>query len=158
LDFALDGVHWWSLILLEGYSRTMLAGAMAPSEATGVALMVLYTACLRGGAPAYLVSYRGGAYTSGDLEAVCPRLPARHETIVSTPGESSLNWMETHFNIQRRLYDDQFSLAHTPAELERRHRAFVQTDHTTAHQGLLQDRRFPAIPVEVLGAARGRVY
>ena len=74
MDFALEGVKWWSLIILEGYSRTMLAGAMAPTEATWVALMVLYTACLRYGAPAYLVSDSGGAYTSDDFEAVCTRL------------------------------------------------------------------------------------
>jgi hypothetical protein len=158
LDVALDGVHWWSLIILEGYSRTRLAGMIAPTEATWVALMVLYTACLRYGAPAYLVSDSGGAYTSDDFEAVCPRLQVWHETIISTQGESDLNWMEIHFHIQRRLYDDQFSLARTPAELEQRHQAFIQTYNTTAHQGLLQDRRFPAIPVEVLGAARGRVY
>jgi hypothetical protein len=55
-------------------------------------------------------------------------LQIRHETIVSTQGESYLNWMETHFNIQQRLYDDyQFSLARTPAELEQRHQAFIQT-------------------------------
>ena len=103
MDFALDGVRWWSLIILEGYSRTMLAGAMAPTEATWVALMVLYTACLRYGAPVHLVSDSGGAYTSADFEAVCTRLQIQHETIVSTQGESYLNWMETHFNIQRRL-------------------------------------------------------
>jgi transposase len=34
LDFALDGVKWWSLIMLDGYSRTMLAGALAPTEAS----------------------------------------------------------------------------------------------------------------------------
>jgi Winged helix-turn helix len=73
MDFAIDGVHWWSLIILEGYSRTMLAGMIAPTEATWVALMVLYTACLRYGAPASLVSDSGGAYTSADFEAVCTR-------------------------------------------------------------------------------------
>jgi hypothetical protein len=99
MDFAIDGVHWRSLIILEGYSRTMLAGMIAPTEATWVALMVLYTACLRYGAPASLVSDSGGAYTSDDFEAVCTRLQVRHETIVSTQGESYLNWMETHFNI-----------------------------------------------------------
>ncbi len=52
MDFALDGVKWWSIILLDGYSRTMLAGAVAPAEASWVTLMVLYTACLRYGAPA----------------------------------------------------------------------------------------------------------
>src|SRR5262245_845300 len=86
------------------------------------------------------------------------RLPIHHETIVSTQGESYLNWMETHLNIQRRLYDDQFSLARTPAELEERHQAFIQTYNTTAHQGLLKDRRLPPIPVGVLGAAHGRRY
>jgi hypothetical protein len=51
MDFAIDGVKWWSLIVLDGYSRTMLAGAVAPSEASWVALMVLSTACLHYGAP-----------------------------------------------------------------------------------------------------------
>src|SRR5882724_4223281 len=158
MDVALEGVKWWSLVMLEGYSRTMLAGAMAPTEATWVALMVLYTACQQYGVPAYLVSDSGGAYTSNEFEAVCTRLQIRHETIVSTQGESYLNWMETHFNIQRRLYDYQFSLARTPAELEERHQAFIQTYNTTAHQGLLKDQRRPPIPVEVLGEAKGRVY
>ena len=80
------------------------------------------------------------------------------ETIVSTQGESYLNWMETHFNIQRRLYDYQFSLARTPAALEERHQAFIQTYNTTAHQELLKDRRLPPIPVTILGAAKGRLY
>jgi hypothetical protein len=49
MDFALDGVKWWSILILEGYSRTILAGTMAPTEATWAALMVLYTACVRYG-------------------------------------------------------------------------------------------------------------
>jgi hypothetical protein len=104
------------------------------------------------------VSDRGGAYTSADFEAVCARLQIQHATIVSTEGESDQHLMETHVNIQRRLYDYQFSLARTPAELEQRHQAFIQTYNTTAHQGLLKDRRLPPIPVEVLGAAHGRRY
>jgi hypothetical protein len=139
MDFALDGVHWWSLIILEGYSRTMLAGMIAPTEATWAALMVLYTACLRYGAPVHLVSDSGGAYTSADFEAVCTRLHIRHETIVSTQGESYLNWMETHFNIQRRLYDYQFSLAHTPAELEQRYGCVtLHSYHFYVEEGLPQ--------------------
>ena len=158
MDFALNGVRWWSLIILEGYSRTMLAGAIAPTEATWAALMVLYTACLRYGVPGTLVSDSGGAYTSNDFEAVCTRLQVQHVTIVSTQGESYQNLMETHFNIQRRVYDYQFSLARSPMELEQRHQAFIQTYNTTAHQGLLQDQRLPPMPVEVLGAAKGRIY
>jgi hypothetical protein len=36
---------------------------------------------------------------------VLARLQIHHETIESTKGESYQNLMETHFNIQRRLYD-----------------------------------------------------
>lgn len=158
LDCAIDGVHWWSLLVLEGYSRTILAGALAPTEAAWGALLVLYTACLRYGTPHTLISVSGGAYTSTDFEAVCTRLQIQHETIVSTHGESYLNWIETHFNIQRRLYDYQFSLARTPAALEQRHQAFIRTYNPTAHQGLLKDHRLPPIPLEVLGAAKGQTY
>ena len=105
MDFALEGHRWWSLIILDGYSRTMLAGAVAPSEASWVALTVLYTACLRYGAPETLISDSGGAFTSDAFEAVCKRLEIQHKPIVSAQGESYKNLMETHFNIQRRLYD-----------------------------------------------------
>lgn len=27
---VIEGVKWWSLITVEGYSRTLLAGAVAP--------------------------------------------------------------------------------------------------------------------------------
>jgi len=157
MDFALDGVKWWSILILDGHSRTLLAGAMAPSEASWAALMVLYTACLRYGAPQTLISDRGGAYISHEFEAVCMRLQIAHQTIISTQGESYMNLMETHFNIQRRLYDYQFSLSHTPGELEQAHQAFIQLYNTTAHQSLLNEGFAPPIPLAVLAEAKGRM-
>jgi putative ATPase subunit gpP of terminase len=105
MDFEIDGVSWWSLIVLDGYWRTMLAGAVAPSEASWIALTVLYTACRRYGAPQYLISDKGGAYLSDVFEGLCGRLGIAHKTITGKDGESYKNLMETHFNIQRRLYD-----------------------------------------------------
>ena len=156
MDFALDGVKWWSLIVLDGYSRTMLAGAVAPTEASWVALMVLYTACLRYGALGHLISDTGGAYISNEVEAVCTRLGIDHHTIVSTQGASYMHLMETHCNIQRRVYDYQFSLTQTPLEFEQAHQRFLQLYTTTAHQGLLQEKCERPIPLDVLGEARGR--
>jgi transposase len=158
MDFAIDGVKWWSIIVLDGSSRTMLAGATAPSEASWVALMVLYTACLRYGAPQTLISDSGGADISADFEAVCHRLESQHEPIKSTKGQSYLNWMETHFNVQRRWYDYQCSLTTTPVEFEQAHQAFMHVYNTTAPQGLLEDRYDPPIPLVVLGEAKGRRY
>ena len=158
MDFALEGVRWWSLIILDGYSRTMLAGIVAPTEASWGALMVLYTACLHYGVPETLISDSGGAFTSRAFEAVLVRLQIHHETIESTKGESYQNLMETHFNIQRRLYDYQFSLTTTPAAFEQAHHAFMATYNTTAHQGLLNAQFDPPIPLQVLGEATGRRY
>ena len=109
MDFAIEGHRWWSLIILDGYSRTMLAGAVAPSEASWVALTVLYSACQRYGLPVHLISDSGGAFISDAFEGVCTRLAIDHQTIVSTAGQSYMNLMETHFNIQRRLYDYQLA-------------------------------------------------
>jgi putative transposase len=156
MDCALEGGKWWSLLMWDGDSRTMLAGA--PVEASWVALMVLSTACLRYGVPQALISDSGGAFTSHECATVCTRLQINHEPMESTKGESYLNWMETHFNVQRRLSDSQFSLSITPLEFERAHQACMELYNTTAHQGLLKDQYDPPIPLVVLGEAKGRLY
>jgi transposase InsO family protein/transposase len=158
MDFKLHGIKWWSIVLLEGYSRTMLAAAVAPSEASWVAMLVLYTACRQYGAPQRILSDSGGAYISNEFEAVCARLEIEHITIVSTQGESWLNIMETHFNVQRRLYDYQFSLTQSPSEFEQLHQVFLKTYNTTAHAGLIKDGFATPIPLVVLGDAKGRLY
>jgi hypothetical protein len=66
--------------------------------------------------------------------------------------------METHLNIQRRLFDYQFSLTQTPTELEQVHRRFIQTYNTTAHEGLVKEGFVPPIPIQVLAEAKGRLY
>jgi transposase InsO family protein len=158
MDFEIEGVRWWSLIILDGYSRTMLAGAVAKTEASWVAMTVLYTACRRYGVPTHLISDSGGAYTSDLFEAVCIRLGIDHKTITGKDGESYKNLIETHFNIQRRLYDYQFSLSRIPIEFEQAHRLFLALYNSTAHYGLLQEKFEPPIPLVVLGEAKGRLY
>ena len=157
MDFALEGHRWWSLIILDGYSRTMLAGAVAPSEASWVALTVLYSACQRYGVPIHLISDSGGAFISDAFEGVCTRLAIDHQTIVSTAGQSYMNLMETHFNIQRRLYDYQLALTRTPHEFDEAHQRFLALYNTTAHQGLLKERFASPIPLHVLGDSTGRL-
>ena len=157
MDFALQGHRWWSLIILDGYSRTMLAGAVAPSEASWVALTVLSTACQRYGLPVHVISDSGGAFISDAFEGVCTRLAIDHQTIVSTAGQSYMNLMETHFNIQRRLYDYQLALTRTPHEFDQAHQLFLALYNTTAHQGLLKERFASPIPLHVLGDSKGRL-
>ena len=157
MDFALQGHRWWSLILLDGYARTMLAGAVAPSEASWVALTVLYTACQRYGPPVHLISDSGGAFISDAFEGVCARLAIDHQTIVSPAGQSYMNLMETHFNIQRRLYDYQLALTQTPHEFDQAHQQFLALYNPTAHQGRLKERFASPLPLHVLGESQGRL-
>ena len=74
MDVALEGVRWGRRSIWAGYSRTMLAGAGAPAEASWSALMVLYTACLHEGVPETLISDSGRAFTAKAFEAVWARL------------------------------------------------------------------------------------
>ena len=92
------------------------------------------------------------------FEAVCTRLGIDHRTITGKNGESYKNLMETHFNVQRRLYDYQFSLCRTPIEFEQAHRRFLELYNSTAHQGLQQEKFEPPLPLHVLGDAKGRLY
>jgi len=157
MDFAIEGHRWWSLIILDGYSRTMLAGAVAPTEARWVALTVLYAAVRHYGVPVHLISDSGGAFIADAFEGVCTRLGIDHQTIVSTEGQSYMNLMETHFNIQRRLYDYQLALPRTPREFEEAHQQFLVLSNTTAHQGLLKEQFASPIPLHVLGESKGRL-
>ena len=157
MDGTLHGVTGWSLVILEGSSRTMLAAAVAPSEARWVAMLVLSTACRRSGAPPRRMSDSGGASLSNAFEAVCARLEMAHLTMVSPQGESWLHIMETPCNGQRRVYASQCALTQSPAEFEQGHQAFLETYNTTAHGGLLKDGFATPIPLMVLGHAQGRL-
>ena len=105
-----------------------------------------------------MISDSGSAFTSEAFEGVCRRLGLDHQTIVSTEGQSYMNLMETHFNVQRRVYDYQLSLTRTPHEFAQAHQRFLALYTTTAHQGLLKEKFVPPIPLDVLGEAKGRLY
>ena len=93
MDFALDGVRWWSLVMLDGYSRTNSAEPWPPPKPRGPVAGACTALWLC--APETLISDSGGAFTSDAFEAVCRRLEIQHELIVSTQGESYKNLMET---------------------------------------------------------------
>jgi hypothetical protein len=156
MDFALAGGKGWSRMLVDGYARTMLAGATAPTAARGGAVLVLSTACRRYGAPKPLLSESGGAYIAAAFRAGCRRWGLEQQPIKSTQGPRYVHWMEPHCKVQRRLYDAPFSLTTTPLECAQAPQAFRHLDHTTAHQGLLQEPFAPLLPLPVLGQANGR--
>ena len=139
-------------VILDGYSRTMLAGAMAPLRRGGSPCTVLcgVSALWRPRPPDF--RQRVGPLLPTPLKASVP-LGLDHQTIVSTEGQSYMNLMETHFNIQRRLYDYQWALT-GPRGSSKAHQRFLVLYNTTAHQGLLKERFASPIPCTSWGRAR----
>ena len=69
--------------------------------------------------------------------------------MTGTDGESDKNLIETHGNIQRRLYAYQFALSRTPIECEQIHRRFLALYNSTAHYGWLQAQFASPSPLQV---------
>jgi len=105
-DVAVDGVQWGRLLMPEGASRTMRAGAGAPAAARGVAWMVLSTACRRAGAPETVRAARGGACISTACQAGGHRLGSPQEPSKRHTGPSSVHAMEPPCPSPRRWFAD----------------------------------------------------
>ena len=116
-------------------------------------LSVLYAAVERYGSPEALVTDGGGIFRAKQARAVYEALGiAKHEIERGRPWQ---NFVETHFNVQRRMADWHFAHAESWPELVEAHDRFVEDYNAQAHfahQGRDDGRRSPA---EVLGFASG---
>jgi transposase InsO family protein len=150
----LEGRWVYSLCILEGYSRTILAGLAAEHQDLPAVLPLLYAALSTYGCPEGIVSDHGAVFRAGDYEAILKALDIEPTYIeLRKPWQ---NLIEAQFKVQLRLADFQFERAQTFEEVQTLHAAFVETFNTTqhwAHQERPDGRRPPA---EVLGWVRGR--
>lgn len=150
----LDG-HWvYSICIIEGYSRAILAGMATEHQDLPAVLQILFAALSAYGCPDGIVTDSGSVFRAGDYRAVLKALE-----ITPKPIEKRKPWqnlIEPQFKIQLRLADYKFEQAQTIEEIEHLHTAFIETFNTTrhwAHQKRADGRRTPA---DVLGWLRGR--
>ena len=127
---------------------------MVATQARGPVLKLIYDTVALWGAPAAIVSDRGGAFISEDYQRTWKRLGVTVHYI--DPHQSWQNMIETHFNIQRRLGDHQFEKAKTEAELQQAHIQFMDLYNRMEH--LAHARRKPEqrTPRDVLSWVRGQ--
>lgn len=147
--------HWtYSICILEGYSRKILAG-MASEYQDEVAVLQLLTAALTEyGCPQGIVSDNGAVFTA---HAYCGLL----ETLGVEPcyiekGKPWENLLEAQFKVQLRLADAKFEQAHTLDELQQQHAAFVELFNTTPHWAHRERPDGFQTPAAVLAWVRGR--
>ena len=142
--------------ILENHSRAILASAVSPTQDLSAFLSVLYRAVERYGAPEALVTDGGSVFRANQARAVYEAAGiAKHEIERGKPWQS---YIETTFNIQRRMADWHFAKARSWPELVAVHDRFVEDYNAQthwAHRGR-QDGRLS--PREVLGWVTGLRY
>jgi plasmid maintenance system antidote protein VapI len=135
--------------ILENYSRAVLASAVTLSQDTNAYLSVLHAAIERHGSPGTIVTDGAGIFKSNRARAVYRSLGITKEEIEK--GQPWQSFIETNFNLQRRLADYFFSKAETWEELVEEHDLWLERHNTQrhqAHEGREDGRRSPS---EVLG-------
>jgi transposase len=151
-DHKLGG-RAYVISVLDNHSRCILASAPVRSQDLASYLSVLYAAVERYGSPEALVTDGGGIFRANQARAVYEALGiAKHEIERGRPWQ---NYVETHFNVQRRMADWHFAQAESWPELVEAHDRFVEDYNAQAHfahEGRDDGRRSPA---EVLGFASG---
>lgn len=143
----------YSISILENYSRLMLASAISRTQDTTAFLRVLYSAVGSYGAPERLVTDGGGVFKANQAQSVYRALGIEKEQI--DRGKPYQSYIETTFNIQRRMADYFFARAKNWPELAAAHDLFVEDYNAQshwAHQGREDGRRSPR---DVLGFYTG---
>jgi transposase len=135
--------------ILENYSRAILASAVTLSQGTNAYLSVLHAAIERHGSPKTIVTDGAGIFRSNRAKAVYRSLGIAKEEIQR--GRPWQSFIETNFNLQRRLADHFFAKAETWEELVAEHDLWLERHNTQrhqAHEGREDGRRSPS---DVLG-------
>jgi transposase len=150
----LEGEWVYSICILEGYSRKILAGMASEYQDLLAVLQILKAALSEYGCPQGMVTDNAKVFQAHDYLHVLDALE-----IAAKPIEAGKAWqslIEPNFKVQRRLADHHFEQAHTFDEIQRRHAQFIETFNTTPHWAHQERADGRHTPEQVLRWARGR--
>lgn len=150
----LDGSWVYSICIIEGYSRKIVAGMASPHQDLTAILQILFAALSEYGCPQAVVSDNGSVFRAGDYLAILRDLAI--EPFHIEKGKPWQNMIEAQFKVQLRLADCQFEQAQTLEDVQNQHAAFIETFNTTPHWAHRKRADGHRTPVEVLGWLRGR--
>jgi putative transposase len=153
-DHALGtGKPVYVISILENFSRALLASAVSPRQDLTAYLIVLRAAIETHGAPEVLVSDSGSIFRAKQTQAIYAALGIRKETIAQ--GQPWQNYIETHFNVMRRMADYHYARATTWAEVQAVHDRFFRDYNQQAHFAHEERTDGRHSPAAVLGWVQG---
>jgi putative transposase len=152
VDHKLGG-RAYVISVMDNYSRAILASTLTRSQDLSSYLAVLYAALERYGSPEALVTDGAKIFRANQAMYVYESLGiAKHEIESGRPWQS---YIETTFNIQRRMADFHFAKAESWQELAQAHDRFVEDYNAQRHWAHREREDGRLSPQEVLGFAVG---
>jgi len=139
--------------VLENFSRAMLASLLTPRQDLTAYLVVLRAALREHGAPEVLVSDSGGVFLATQARRIYAALGIEKREIER--GQPWQNYIETQFNVMRRMADHHFARATSWAELHAVHERFVRDYNEQAHWAHRERGDGRRNPQAVLGPIHG---
>ncbi len=152
----LGGGMVYCITILDNYSRAVIASMVSRKQSLPAYLAVLFHALRNHGAPQALVSDGGAVFRAKQALEIYAALGIRKEQI--DPGEPWQNYIETMFNVQRRMADAGFARATTWSELADLHACWVADYNWQDHWGHRERDDGRRSPAGVLDWVHGRVY
>jgi hypothetical protein len=139
--------------ILENFSRARLATALAPRQDLTSYLIVLRTAIAQHRDPETLISDSGTVFAAKQARRIYAALGIHKEEIER--GRPWQSYIETHFNVQRRMADWTYAQAQTWQELRAAHDRFAADYNYQRHFAHEQREDGKHSPAEVLGWVHG---
>lgn len=156
LDHGIDDERIYCISILENYSRALLASAVSRRQNLTAYLMVLYAAIHQHGAPEALVSDGGGVFRANQAQQIYEALGiSKLEIERRQPWQS---YIETQFNVQRRMADWHFRQAARWSDLKDAHDHWVVDFNYQSHWAHRERGDGRHSPAEVLGWVSGRQF
>ncbi len=150
------GGRIYCVSILENYSRAILASGLSQTQDLTAFLMVFYAAIRQHGAPEELVSDGGAVFRAKQARQVYAALGIHKLEIERRQPWQS--YIETQFNVQRRMADWHFARAESWEELLRIHDQWVVDFNYQVHWAHRQRTDGRQSPAEVLGWVHGRQF
>lgn len=144
---------FYVISILENFSRAILASDIFQTQDLTAYLIVLYAAIRQHGAPEALVSDGGSIFRAKQAQAIYAALDIRKEQIAKR--QAWQNFIETAFNVQRRMADAHFATATSWEQAKAVHARWVADYNFQPHYAHRRREDQRHSPAEVLDWVHG---
>lgn len=152
----LGGGNIYCFCILENYSRMVLAWLITRTQDLTAYLMVLYAAIEAHGCPKAIVTDGGSVFQAKHVQHIYRTLGIRHERIEKR--KPWQNYIETMFNVQRRMADWHFVHATRWEELQGVQGTWSRNYNEQVHSAHRKREDGAQTPATVLGEGHGTRY